>query len=194
MILSICASDLSCGAAKRSYAIFAVTCKPNCARNMIMNANLDIPRYVNLLPITHWHDVSVTRRLIMQAKWLTGSPIHYISEYYAHDHNLLLRTGHVMTAPQIWLCAPGFALSLTSTISKVDWTVDVDHRPHPYQILRKVIWNQEQLTEPCRGEWIPQDLGHWLHVYDITATYKGDYSALQQFFMYIHMAGQLPPV
>lgn len=156
---------------------------------MIMNANLDIPRYANLLPITHWHDVSITRRLTMQAQWLTGSPIHHISEYYAHDHNLLLRTGYVMTAPQVWLCAPGFALSLTSTISKVDWTVDIGH-----QNLRKVVWNQEQLTEHVDGEYIPQDLGHWLHVYDITATYQGDHKALQQFFMYIHMAGQLPPV
>lgn len=154
--------------------------------------NHKIPQYDNLLPMDNWHDVSLTRRLVIQPRWLTGSPIHHISEYYAHDHNVLLRTGHIETAPQIWLCAPGFALSLTSTISKVDWTVNAHSFRH--DAIRKIIWNQEQRIEPCQGGLISRDLGHWLHVYDITATWQGDFKKIQEFFMYIHMAGQLPPV
>ena len=152
--------------------------------------NHKIPQYDNLLPIDNWHDVSLTRRLVIQPRWLTGSPIHHISEYYAHDHNVLLRTGHIGTAPQIWLCAPGFALSLTSTISKVDWTVN----SHPYEATRKVIWNKQKITEIIIGHYTPADVGLWLHVYDITATWQGDFKKIQEFFMYIHMAGQLPPV
>lgn len=121
----------------------------------------------------------------MQSRWLTGSPIHCIREYYAHEHNVLLRTGgDIETAPQSWVCAPGFALSLTTTKSNIDWTVD-----------STVIWNKEKIPEIFVRHCIPKGvyLG-WLHVYNITATWQGDFKKIQEFFMYIHMADQLPPI